>query len=116
VLNDEHAQYVWMNHWAGQPAMFDARVRGQTLVAYDWYDVHAGGGIDRFPEFLPRVEQAERPAFVLITDEQEPELERTLRLMGVTFAERRAAPYVVVIPSSRIVHPSEVASALDYRY
>ena len=41
---------VWMNHWAGQPLMFDARAAGQELIAYDYYDVQAGG-IDRFPEF-----------------------------------------------------------------
>ena len=95
--------------------MFDARARGQTLIAYDWYDVQAGG-IDRFPEYLPLVERATRPAFVLVTDESQPELERTLRAMGVSFVERRVAPYVVVMPSSRIVHPSEVTGALDYRY
>jgi len=104
-----------MNHWAGQPAMFDARAGGQTLIAYDWYDVQAGG-IDRFPEYLPLVEQAPRPAFVLVTDEAEPELERALRALGGSFAERRAAPYVIVMPTSRTVHPSEVTGALDYRY
>ncbi len=108
-------EYVWMNHWAGQPAMFDARAGGQTLIAYDWYDVQAGG-IDRFPEYLPLVEQAPRPAFVLVTDEAEPELERALRALGGSFAERRAAPYVIVMPTSRTVHPSEVTGALDYRY
>ena len=115
TLRDEQVEYVWMNHWAGQPAMFDARAAGQQLVAYDWYDVQAGG-IDRFPEYLARVERALRPAFVLVTDEAQPELERLLRQMGVTFVERRAPPYVVVIPTSRRVHPSEVTSALDYRY
>jgi len=106
---------VWMNHWAGQPAMFDAHAAGQKLVAYDWYDVQAGG-IDRFPEYRPLVEAAQKPAFVLITDESEPELEHALRLRGISFVERRAAPYVVVIPISRQVHPSEVTPALDYRY
>jgi 4-amino-4-deoxy-L-arabinose transferase-like glycosyltransferase len=115
ILRDEHVNGVWMNHWAGQPLMFDARANGQALIAYDWYDVEAGG-IDRYPEYRPLVEQAERPAFVLVTDEAEPELERTLRLMGITFVERRSSPYVVVIPTSRRVHPSEVTAALDYRY
>jgi hypothetical protein len=115
TLRSEGVEYVWMNHWAGQPAMFDARVSGQRLIAYDWYDVQAGG-IDRFPEYLPLVEQAERAAFVLVTDEAEPELEHALQRMGIAFVERRTAPYVVVIPTSRKVHPSEVTSALDYRY
>ena len=115
VLRSEGVEDVWMNHWAGQPAMFDARAKGQTLIAYDWYDVQAGG-IDRFPEYLPLVEQAARPAFVLVTDEVEPQLEHDLRTMGVSFVERRVAPYVVVIPTSRRVHPSEVTGALDYRY
>jgi hypothetical protein len=115
VLRQEGVQYVWMNHWAAQPVMFDARASDQALIAYDWYDVQAGG-IDRFPEYRALVEQAARPAFVLITDEREPELERTLRQMGVSFVERQALPYVVVIPVSRTVHPSEVTSALDYRY
>lgn len=110
---DVHA--VWMNHWAGQPLMFDARAAGQTLVAYDWYDVQAGG-IDRFPEYLPALQTAARPAFVLVTDEPEPELEARLRAMGVTFDERRVPPYVVVVPTSRRVDPSEVGPALDYRY
>src|SRR5579859_858061 len=115
TLRAENVEYVWLNHWAGQPAMFDARASGQTLIAYDWYDVQAGG-IDRFPEYLPLVEHAQRPAFVLVTDEPEPELERSLRVMGVAFVERRVAPYVVVIPTSRIVQPAEVTGALDYRY
>jgi hypothetical protein len=114
-LRSEGVEYVWMNHWAGQPAMFDARARGQRLIAYDWYDVQAGG-IDRFPEFLPLVERAQRPAFVLVTDESQPELERTLGTMGVSYVARRVAPYVVVIPTSRRVHPAEVTGALDYRY
>lgn len=116
ALRAENVEYVWMNHWAGQPAMFDARAGGQRLIAYDWYDIVKGGGIDRFPEYLPLVEQAERPAFVLVTSEAEPDLEHRLRLMGVAFVERRAAPYVVVIPISRKVHPAEVTEALDYRY
>jgi hypothetical protein len=115
VLRAEGVHYVWLNHWAGQPAMFDARAAGQTLIAYDWYDVQAGG-IDRYPEHLPLVESAERPAFVLVTEESEPELEHTLRLLGVSFVERRAPPYVVIIPTTRRVHPSEVTGALDYRY
>jgi hypothetical protein len=114
-LREEQVRYVWMNHWAGQPVMFDARAIGQTLVAYDWYDVQAGG-IDRFPEYRPLVEAAAKPAFVLVTDETDPALEQKLRQMGVAFVERRAAPYVVVIPTSRTVHPSEVTDALDYRY
>jgi hypothetical protein len=115
TLRDEGVEYVWMNHWAGQPVMLDARAGGQTLIAYDWYDVQAGG-IDRFPEYLARVEGAPRPAFVLVTDESQPELERVLRAMGVSFVERRTPPYVVVIPNSRKVHPAEVTGALDYRY
>ncbi|MBV9595718.1 MAG: glycosyltransferase family 39 protein [Chloroflexi bacterium] len=115
ALRDEHVSAVWMNHWAGQPVMFDARAAGQDLIAYDWYDVQAGG-IDRFPEYLPLVRQAERPAFVLVTDEAEPELEGRLRALGVAFDERRAPPYVVVVPTSRKVDPSEVTGALDYRY
>ncbi|HEY2596315.1 MAG TPA: glycosyltransferase family 39 protein [Chloroflexota bacterium] len=115
ALRDEHVADVWMNHWAGQPVMFDARANGQDLIAYDWYDVQAGG-IDRFPEYLPLVRQAARPAFVLVTTETDPDLERQLRAMGVTFDERRAPPYVVVIPTSRTVDPSEVTGALDYRY
>jgi hypothetical protein len=115
ALRADHVEYVWMNHWAGQPVMFDARANGQPLVAYDWYDVQAGG-IDRFPEYRTEVEQAVTPAFVLVTDESEPELERMLRLMGVSFMERRVPPYVVVVPASRKVHPSEVTGALDYRY
>ncbi len=115
ALRSEGIQSVWMNHWAGQPALFDARAAGQTLIAYDWYDVQAGG-IDRFPEYLPLVEQAPRPAFVLVTDEAEPELERALRQMGVMFVERRTPPYVIVIPTSRRVSPAEVTGALDYRY
>jgi hypothetical protein len=115
VLEQENVQDVWMNHWAGQPAMFDARAKGQMLIAYDWYDVQAGG-IDRFPEDLSLVRQAQRPAFVLVTDEAEPALEHALRAMGVSFVERRAPPYVVVIPASRKVDPSEVTGSLDYRY
>jgi hypothetical protein len=115
TLRQERVTGVWMNHWAGQPLMFDARAAGEDLIAYDWYDVQAGG-IDRFPEYLVLLRQARRPAFVLVTDEAEPELERRLRAMGVQFDERRVPPYVVLIPTSRTVDPSEVTGALDYRY
>jgi hypothetical protein len=115
VLDAEGVRAVWINHWAGQPLMLDARARGQPLLAYDWYDVQAGG-IDRFPEYRALVAAADRPAFVLVTDEAEPQLERSLQRMGVVFVERRAPPYVVVIPSSRKVDPAEVTAALDYRY
>jgi hypothetical protein len=53
---------------------------------------------------------------VLVSDETETNLERRLRAMGVTFQARRVPPYVVVIPISRKVDPSEVTGALDYRY
>jgi hypothetical protein len=115
VLREEGVQAVVTNHWAGQPLMFDAAAAGQPLIAYDWYDVQAGG-IDRFPEYLPLIRAADRSAFVLVTDEAEPQLVQDLRRMNVAFVERRVPPYVVVIPTSRKVDPSEVTDALDYRY
>lgn len=115
ALRESDVRAVWINHWAGQPLMFDARAAGQTVVAYDWYDVQAGG-IDRFPENLPVLQTAARPAFVLVTDESEPELETRLRAMSVTFDELRVPPYVLVVPTSRRMDPSEVGPALDYRY
>jgi hypothetical protein len=115
TLREHSVDAVWLNHWAATPVMFDARAAGQPLIAYDWYDVQAGG-IDRFPENLPLVEQAARPAFVLVTDEAEPALLPHLRELGVSYEVYRAPPYVVVIPTSRRVDPSEVTGALDYRY
>lgn len=115
ALSRQRVSGVWMNHWAGQPLMFDARALGQPLIAYDWYDVQAGG-IDRFPEYRPLIEAAARPAFVLVTDEAEPELVRKLHDLGVKSVIERVPPYVLVIPESRPVHPSEVTPALDYRY
>jgi len=85
------------------------------LIAYDWYDVQAGG-IDRFPEYRPLVEAAVRPAFILVTEETEPALVRRLREIQVSFDLYRVPPYVVVIPTSRRVHPSEVTGEIDYRY
>jgi hypothetical protein len=85
------------------------------LIAADWYDVQAGG-IDRFPEHRALVEQAPRTAFVLVTDETEPPLAQRLRLLGVQFQDARFPPYLVVLPSSRAVHPSEVTDELNYRY
>jgi len=115
TLRDAGVEAVWLNHWAGAPLMFDARVRNQPLIAYDWYDVQAGG-IDRFPEYRPLVEAAARPAFILVTEETEPALVRRLREMQVSFDLYRVSPYVVVIPTSRRVHPSEVTGEIDYRY
>jgi hypothetical protein len=115
TLQTEAVSHVWMNHWAALPAMFDARAAGHRLIAYDWYDAQAGG-IDRFPEYLPLVEQADPVAFVLVTDEPETELERRLRHLGVAYRLLLVQPYVVVVPLSRKVHPSEVTDALDYRY
>jgi hypothetical protein len=115
TLAAEGVSHVWLNHWAAFPLMFDARAAGQPLIAYDWYDVQAGG-IDRFPEFFPLVEKSGRPAFVLVTEEPEPELERRLHDLGVSYVRHSAPPYVIVIPTSRKLHPSEVTPALDYRY
>ena len=115
TLRDAGVEAVWLNHWAGAPLMFDARVRNQPLIAYDWYDVQAGG-VDRFPEYRPLVEAAVRPAFILVTEETEPALVRRLREIQVSFDLYRVPPYVVVIPTSRRVHPSEVTGELDYRY
>jgi Dolichyl-phosphate-mannose-protein mannosyltransferase len=115
ALRADGVDAVWLNHWAGLPVMFDARAAGQPLVAYDWYDVQAGG-IDRYPEYLARVRAAAKPAFVLVTDEPHPELESRLDALGVAYAAQRAGPYVVVIPTSRHVDPAEVTPALDYRY
>jgi hypothetical protein len=36
--------------------------------------------------------------------------------MGVTYWAERVPPYVVVIPTSRRVDPSEVTPEIDYRY
>jgi hypothetical protein len=115
VLRQEGVDAVWLNHWAAFPVTFDARAAGQRLVAYDWYDVQAGG-IDRFPEYLPVVRAASRAGYVLVTDEDRPELLQRLDEMKVQYTVRRAPPYVVVIPESRTVDPSEVTGALDYRY
>lgn len=115
TLRDARVDAVWLNHWAATPVMFDARARRQPLIAYDWYDVQAGG-IDRFPELLPLVERTERPAFVLVTDEAEPALIGKLRALNVSFEQYRVPSYVVVIPTSRKVHPSEVTGEIDYRY
>src|SRR5205085_929455 len=95
ALRANGVTHVWLNHWAGQPLMVDARAAGQVLIAYDWYDVQAGG-IDRFPEYRPLVESAARAAFVLVTDEPQPELERMLRKMEISFVDVRVPPYVVV--------------------
>jgi hypothetical protein len=115
ALRADGVDAVWLNHWAGLPVMLDAAARGQPLSAYDWYDVQAGG-IDRYPEYLPRLRSAAHPAFVLVTDEPHPELESRLDALGVTYQSERAGPYVLVIPTSRRVDPSEVTPALDYRY
>ncbi len=115
TLRADGVDAVWLNHWAGLPVMLDAAARGQSLVAYDWYDVQAGG-IDRYPEYLPRLRAAARPAFVLVTDEPDPELEARLDALGVTYQSQRAGPYMIVVATSRRVDPSEVTPALDYRY
>ncbi|MBV9355570.1 MAG: hypothetical protein JO023_08585 [Chloroflexi bacterium] len=115
TLRADGVDAVWLNHWAGLPVMLDAAARGQPLIAYDWYDVQAGG-IDRYPEYLARVRAATRPAFVLVTDQPQPELESRLDALGVSYQSQRAGPYVIVIPTSRRVDPSEVTQALDYRY
>ncbi len=104
---------VWMNHWAGFPLMFDAQ---EAVIAADYYDVFVGGGINRFPEHFALVERADRPAYVLVTDEPVPALERRLQELGVMYRVERVGPYVIVQPLSRRVNPTEVQDAIDYRY
>jgi hypothetical protein len=115
VLHQQGVNAIWANHWAGYVLMFDARANGDRLIAYDWYDV-AAGGMDRFPDDRARVVDAPKTAFVLVTDEEDPELAQRLRDLGVTYDLYHAEPYVVVIPTSRIVQPTEVLQSLDYRY
>ena len=105
-----------IGEFAPGPAEARGRSWSDQVREFPGSDQETAGGIDRFPEYRPLLEQAERPAFVLVTDEPEPDLERTLRSMGVSFVERRLPPFVLIIPTSRKVHPSEVTPALDYRY
>ncbi|MPZ13079.1 MAG: hypothetical protein GEU73_01405 [Chloroflexi bacterium] len=105
--------HVWMNHWAGFPIMFDAE---ETIIAADYFDVYVGGGLNRFPQHFAALERAERPAYVLVTDELEPKLEMRLRELGVTFGKTRVGPYVVIRPLSRRVHPAEVTDAIGFEY
>jgi hypothetical protein len=114
-LRAQGISHVWLNHWAALPLMLDARVAGQPLLAYDWHDV-AVGGIDRFPEYRAPMQRAERAAFVLVTDEEDPELLRRLRELGVAYRLSRVPPYLMVVPVSRVVHPAEVGAAIDERY
>lgn len=113
TLKERDLRHVWLNHWAGYPLMLDARAE---IVAADYYDVFVGGGPNRFPRYLQAVEQARRSAYVLVTDEDEPKLERRLRAMGVAYFKARAGPYVVLEPLSRPVHPSEVVDSIGYEY
>jgi hypothetical protein len=104
---------VWMNHWAGFPLMLNSQGR---VIATDYYDVVQGGGINRFPEHFGVMEESERTAYVLVTEQSDPPLLDKLGELGVAYRADRFGPYLVVEPLSRRVKPWEVASTLGYEY
>ncbi len=114
-LNSQGVQAVWANHWAGHPLMFASQER---IIAADYYDVAVAGGIDRFPVYTRQVRQAQRTAFLIIAKPGEPvpRLEQDLIGLGVTFDKQVLPPYVVYVPTSRRVDPSEVVAGLAFPY
>jgi hypothetical protein len=112
-LLEQGLDRVWMNHWAGFPLMLNTQGR---VIATDYYDVVKGGGINRFPEHFGAMEEAERTAYVLVTNEPNPPLLGDLDVMGVDYRAERFGPYLLVEPLSRVVKPWEVSDSLNYEY
>jgi hypothetical protein len=104
---------VWMNHWAGFPLMLNTQGR---VIATDYYDVVVGGGINRFPEHFGAMEEADRTAYVLVTNNPSPPLLDELQELGVEYRADRFGPYLLVQPLSRLVKPWEVVDSLGYEY
>jgi hypothetical protein len=112
-LLEQGLDRVWMNHWAGFPLMLNTQGR---VIAADYYDVVKGGGINRFPEHFGAMEEAERTAYVLVTNEPAPPLLDDLQELGVEYHADRFGPYLLVQPLSRVVKPWEVSDSLGYEY
>jgi 4-amino-4-deoxy-L-arabinose transferase-like glycosyltransferase len=101
---------VWMNHWAGSALIFDTQER---ISASDYYDLRVGHAIDRLGSHSRRVEAAELPAFVFVTDNGRVTLEDWLTSNGIPF-EKRALPHYVVIHPLQHVDPARVVDYLGF--
>jgi hypothetical protein len=113
-LQDNDVYDVWLNHWAGDPLMY---LSGDSVRSADYYDIVVGHAINRFPTDFRSVELSQRAAFVLVVGSlPSPGLGSALRKLGVTFRQATVGPYLVYLPLSRRVDPSEVVNALRYPY
>lgn len=108
---------VWMNHWAGYPLMFYANRQDPTNVAiFDYNDVVLNGGTDRLPWTRARVASDPHAAYVLVTNEADPPLQRDFQRLGARYAHAQVGPYQVYWPLGRPVPPRQVGDAIGFAY
>jgi len=112
-VEQHHIRHVWMNHWAGYPLMFFTN--GYTAAA-DYNDVVVGGGINRLPGAMQQAAVDPRAAYILVTSQTHPALERLLRAQKATFTESRVGPYLVFWNLSTRVAPSRVLAGIGFAY
>lgn len=118
TLRHDGIGFVWINHWAGTPLMFDSQ---EQIVTADYNDVVLHHGPDRFPAALSAVARARlgQVAYVLVVGMADPPptpLERRLARLRVTVTRQYVPPYLVLIPRSRRVSPFEVAGQIGYAW
>lgn len=104
---------VWMNHWAGYPLMFYANGR---ITAADYNDVVLNHGVNRLPWALARVSADPHAAYVLVTDERRPPLERLLAARGARFTSARVGPYLVLWNLHPTISPGQVTEGIGFDY
>ncbi len=115
-LKERGIELVIANHWVGHRLIFESE---RTLPAFDYFDVKAAGGSDRFPEYGELLERDPAPklAYVLVRspDEERLPLDDALDGLGVPYERWVTEPYVVYIPNTPVT-PDQVVASLAYPY
>lgn len=112
-LRDNGLRHVWTDIGIALPLMFDS---GEDILATDYFAPWVASN-NYFPAVRRAVTDADTSAYVVIGLPGQPtRLESKLRELGVGYTVKELSPYVVLVPRSRKVLPTEVSGQLGFQY
>ncbi len=120
-LKSQGVEYANCNHWVGHRLILDS---AEAVKCVDYHDLTVGG-LDRFPQYSKiALQPGQKVAFVLLNlDDGLPGregaalgMENRLKALGVTYTRQDFPPYLVFIPTSRPVSPTEVVEQIRYPF
>ncbi len=111
-LHSQGIEYATCNHWVGHRLILDS---AEAVKCVDYHDLSVGG-LDRFARYSAALKiPGLRWGFVLLNlEDGSTVLENRLKALGVSYTRQEIAPYLVIIPTSRPVSPTEVVEGLHY--